>query len=169
MPTQVITHTTTGNRALVEVLYNLYRLYFWFLSGPGFLTVLTKLSQTLFCTDDIDGDGNSDAYGMRVLTDRSIVCWSSAHVRMVGVSLLCLAFFLPSAALTTPFRYPEDDQIGIPPYFVMGGCDMRFLHMWRRVEYTIKGIWVYSGLSFVAHGNFACLIILLGSLAICIL
>lgn len=103
------------------------------------------------------------------LTDHSIECWGATHLRMVAVSLLCLAIFFPSASLTTLFRYDDEDDRcpgAVGPCTavcgptgktgcVLGGEDTRWIHLWRRVEYMVKGMWVFTGYRLVQYGRSA--------------
>ena len=47
-----------------------------------------------------------------------------------------------------------------------GGEDIRWIHLWRRVEYMVKGIWVFTGMRFARNGRLACLSLWLGSIII---
>ena len=232
----VITTTTVGYRTLAFNWTEKYRKYLWFMSGAGFLTIMKALFKILFCVEcaDITGDscpssGCPDSAcvksGVRavVLTDYSMVCWSTLHLQMVAISLLCFVVFFPSASLTTLFRYGSEDDRGfggikgprgpvkpggtptdgwyqdgnggftrIKPgpdvyeadgerYMTvinpntqrpmgagcnLGGEDNRWLHLWRRVEYMVKGLWVFTGLRFSEYGNWACGALLIGSVII---
>ena len=166
----VVTTSTVGNRQFAHNMQEMYRKYLWFMSGAGFLTVLKACMKILFCVPNVyDPDGP-----MVALTDHSIVCWSDLHLQMVAISLLCLAVFFPSASLTTLFRYDDEDDrsfCGNTPLGSQGGCvlggeDIRWIHLWRRIEYLVKGIWVFSGMRFAKYGNLACVVLLLGSLII---
>jgi hypothetical protein len=113
------------------------------------------------------------------LTDHSIACWGVPHLRMVATSLLCLAIFFPSASLTTLFRYDdEDDRCPGGPLFcgacgpngktgcVLGGEDIRWIHLWRRVEYMVKGMWVFCGYRLVQYGRATAFALFAGSMII---
>jgi hypothetical protein len=162
----VVTTSTVGNRVFANNMQEMYRKYLWFMSGAGFLTVLKACMKILFCVPNL-----YDPTGPEVaLTDYEIVCWSHRHLRMVAISLLCLVVFLPSATLTTLFRYDDEDPRGFPPFIqktcVLGGEDIRWIHLWRRVEYLVKGMWVFSGMRFAKYGTFACVVLWAGSIII---
>eukprot|EP01043_Picozoa_sp_COSAG02_P042055 COSAG02_NODE_3541_length_6588_cov_11.433349_5_plen_1037_part_01 len=162
----VVTTSTVGNRKFANNMQETYRKYLWFMSGAGFLTVLKACMKILFCVPNLyDPSGPEVA-----LTDYEIICWSHRHLRMVAISLLCLVVFLPSATLTTLFRYDDEDDRGFPPLVqktcVLGGEDIRWIHLWRRVEYMVKGMWVFSGMRFAKYGTLACVVLWGGSLII---
>ena len=172
----VITTSTVGNQKLAFELSEKYRKILWFLSGAGFLTVLKALMAVIFCLPD--PMGNLDASGevrQVVLTDYNLVCWSQDHLRMTAIALICLILFFPSASLTCLFRYgDEDDRYGMvvpfcaptkycifknginndggAPGIVLGGEDTRWIHIWKRAEYMVKGIWVFSAFKFSTYG-----------------
>jgi hypothetical protein len=162
----VVTTSTVGNRQFAHNMQEMYRKYLWFMSGAGFLTVLKACMRILFCIPN-----PRDPTGPQVtLTDHTIVCMSDLHLQMIAISLLCLAFFFPSATLTALFRYDDEDDRAFPPFIqnscVLGGEDIRWIHLWRRVEYLVKGVWVFSGMRFAKSGNLSCVVLLLGSLVI---
>ena len=113
------------------------------------------------------------------LTDPYIQCWSPQHLRMVAISLGCLCIFFPSASLTCLFRYGEDDERGCfgekiagdGPYekgYRTGGCnlggeDLRWCHLWRRIEYIVKVCWVTMGYRLGQYGNVSALALFAGS------
>lgn len=231
----VITTTTIGYRTLAFNWTEKYRKYLWFMSGAGFLTIMKALFKILFCVECADimapncpnGKCPPSVCGPGVnavvLTDYSMVCWSTLHLQMVSISLLCFMVFFPAASLTTLFRYGAEDDRGfggikgprgpvkpggtavdgwyqdgnggftrIKPgpdvyeengekYMTvidpntqrpmgagcnLGGEDNRWLHLWRRVEYMVKGLWVFTGLRFSEYGNWACGALLIGSVVI---
>lgn len=229
----VITTTTIGYRTLAFNWTEKYRKYLWFMSGAGFLTIMKALFKTLFCVKcaQITGDaclsGSCPASACIkasvtavVLLDYGIVCWSTLHLQMVAISLLCFVIFFPSASLTTLFRYGDEDDRGcggvkgprgpgvpsdgwyqdnngghtrlkpgsdiyegsdgekymttIDPITQrpmgagcnLGGEDTRWVHLWRRVEYMVKALWVFTGLRFSEYGNWACGALFIGSATI---
>ena len=146
----VITTTTVGNRKLAASISELYRVYLYTMSTAGFLTVLTHLVKPLFCVE-------SELYGNHSMTSDSIQCYSDEHLRMLTTALICLAIFFPSASLTVLFRYNDH---GSDPF---GGEDIRYIHYWRRAEYMVKGVFVYTSHCFIRYGRFALVAILCGS------
>ena len=170
----VINTTTVGNRQFSFQLQEKYRKYLWFMSGAGFLTVMKALMKVLFCVEHPANParlaaGLSD-YGMVALTDYGIKCYSNFHLQMIAVSLFFFAVFFPSSSLTTLFRYDDEDERQLPCLvctpMVLGGEDIRWIHLWRRVEYMVKGLWVFTGLRFAQDGQLACIALFLGSLTI---
>jgi hypothetical protein len=229
----VITTTTIGYRTLAFNWTEKYRKYLWFMSGAGFLTIMKALFKTLFCVKCVQITGANcldsgcpasacfkPGVEAVVLLDYSMVCWSTLHLQMVAISLLCFVIFFPSASLTTLFRYGNEDDRGVggikgprgamngdgPPanggyqdgnggftrikpgpdvyeqdgekYMTtidpitqrpmgagcnLGGEDTRWVHLWRRVEYMVKALWVFTGLRFSEYGNWACGALLIGS------
>eukprot|EP01052_Picozoa_sp_SAG31_P015207 SAG31_NODE_971_length_10655_cov_35.774915_3_plen_1569_part_00 len=181
----VITTISVGNRRLVFEMQEAYRKYLWFMSGAGFLTILKALTKVQFCVPHPLIPDQAVA-PLVSLTDHSIECWGATHLRMVAVSLLCLAIFFPSASLTTLFRYDdEDDRCPGGPLFcgccgpngkgscpgetggcVLGGEDTRWIHLWRRVEYMVKGMWVFTGYRLVEYGRGTAVALFAGSMII---
>lgn len=161
----VVTTSTVGNRKFANNMQEQYRKYLWFMSGAGFLTVLKSCMQILFCVPNVyDPSGPSVS-----LTDHSIECWTDVHLQMVAISLLCLTWFFPSASLAVFFRYEEDDSRGCAKGgCVAGGEDVRWIHLWRRIEYLVKGIWVFLGMLFSQNLHLAGATMLLGSFIISI-
>eukprot|EP01052_Picozoa_sp_SAG31_P001347 SAG31_NODE_46_length_30980_cov_226.095107_7_plen_1671_part_00 len=173
----VLTTISVGNRRLAFELSESYRKYLWFMSGAGFLTILKALIKIQFCIPHpmvADGKGPLVA-----LTHHSIECWGSTHLRMVAVALLSLAIFFPAASLTTLFRYDdEDDRCPTKPIScglcgpqgktgcVLGGEDIRWIHLWRRVEYMVKGMWVFTGYRLVEYGKGTAFALFAGSFII---
>merc|ERR1711871_1342450 len=95
------------------------------MSGAGFLTIMKALFKILFCVECTQITGENcpssgcpksacaiDGVEAVVLTDYSMVCWSTLHLQMVAISLLCFVVFFPAASLTTLFRYGEEDDRG---------------------------------------------------------
>jgi hypothetical protein len=50
----------------------------------------------------------------------------------------------------------------------LGGEDIRWIHLWRRIEYIIKGLWIFTGLRFIKFGQWACGALFFGSLIIAV-
>lgn len=180
----VINTTTVGNRQLSLNLQEAYRKYLWFMSGAGFLTVLKALIKVQFCLPfgsfKLAASQFGETEGPEVsLTDAYIQCWEPQHLRMVAISLGCLCIFFPSASLTCLFRYDEDDdrgcfgekKEGTNPYekgYRSGGCnaggeDLRWCHLWRRIEYIVKVCWVTMGYRLSQYGNISAFALLSGS------
>lgn len=162
----VITTTTVGNRQFSFNMQEKYRKYLWFMSGAGFLTVMKALMKVLFCVEHPD----DPRLGMVALTDYGIKCYSNLHLQMIALSLFFFILFFPSASLTTLFRYGDEDDRQLPCLkptpMVLGGEDIRWIHLWRRVEYLVKGLWVFTGLRFANDGQLACIALFLGSVTI---
>lgn len=189
----VINTTTVGNRQLSLNLMEMYRKYLWFMSGAGFLTILKALIKVQFCLpfgsfNIFESEGGrmkafpywGETDGPLVsLTDPYIQCWSPKHLQMVAISLGCLCIFFPSASLTCLFRYDEDDERGCGgtkvegdgPYekgYRKGGCnaggeDLRWCHLWRRIEYLVKVCWVTMGYRLSQYGNLSAFALFAGS------
>lgn len=155
----VVTTSTVGNRQLAKNISEQYRKYLWFMSGAGFLTIIKSCMKILFCQESFDGTRSV------TLTDRSIECWTDVHLQMVAIALLCLSWFFPTASLAVFFRYQEDDNRGCFGC-VAGGEDVRWIHLWRRIEYLVKGIWVFLGMLFSQYLYLASATMLLGSFVI---
>jgi hypothetical protein len=49
---------------------------------------------------------------------------------------------------------------------VLGGEDLRWLHLWRRIEYMVKFCWVFAGYRLSQHANAVAVVLLLGSFII---
>jgi hypothetical protein len=105
------------------------------------------------------------------MTTNHMECWEPKHLQMVTISLLCLLIFFPSASLTCLFRYGDEDdrgcfkkadengQFGEGSKPCVGGCllggeDCRWIHIWRRAEYMVKGVWVFSAYKFSSYSNY---------------
>jgi hypothetical protein len=164
----VITTTTVGNREFSYNLMEKVRGYLWFMAGAGFLTIIKAMTKILFCIDDRLNPGGPP----HALTDPSIICWTDQHLRMVAIALLSMALFFPSASLTTLFRYDDEDDRSIVCHLggcVLGGEDIRWIHMWRRAEYMVKGAWVFTGMKFANDGAIACAFLWIGSIVIVII
>jgi hypothetical protein len=172
----VITTVTVANRQVAHSLSESYRKYLWFMSGAGFLTLLKALLKFLFCIEDPLGrtvtlTAQSASTPMMVpMGDYSMQCWDATHLRYCAISCVCLVIFFPSASLTCLFRYDDEDnrgcgrkhengQLVAAGYFpchggcVLGGEDIRWIHIWRRVEYLVKAIWVFSSFKFSGYGT----------------
>eukprot|EP01051_Picozoa_sp_SAG22_P006442 SAG22_NODE_422_length_10687_cov_4.448149_3_plen_561_part_00 len=113
------------------------------------------------------------------MTHHSIECWGATHLRMVAIALLSLAIFFPAASLTTLFRYDDDDDrcpckpvsCGVcgpegKTGCVLGGEDIRWIHLWRRIEYLVKGMWVFTGYRLVRYGKATAVALFAGSFII---
>lgn len=105
------------------------------------------------------------------MTTNHMECWEPKHLQMVSISLLCLLIFFPSASLTCLFRYGDEDDRGcfkkadesgsfgegkLPCKggCLLGGEDCRWIHIWRRAEYMVKGVWVFSAYKFSSYSNY---------------
>lgn len=106
------------------------------------------------------------------MTSNHMECWDQQHLQMVALSCLCLLIFFPSASLTCLFRYGDEDDRGCFKKLneetgdfgdgtkpcgggcLLGGEDCRWIHIWRRAEYMVKGIWVFSAYKFSSYGNY---------------
>ena len=176
----VINTTTVGNRQLSLNLMEKYRKYLWFMSGAGFLTILKALLKVQFCLPvgnflqyQVDPPFEPGEGPLVSRTDADIACWGPTHLRMVAISLGCLCIFFPSASLTCLFRYDTDDDRGFGGTkdekgnrvggFTLGGEDLRWCHLWRRIEYIVKVCWVFMGYRLGEYGNLCALALFLGS------
>ena len=114
------------------------------------------------------------------LSDPYVQCYSAQHLQMIAIACSALCIFFPSASLTCLFRYDEDDDRGClgnkkegeEPFekgFRYGGCnaggeDLRWCHLWRRIEYIVKVIWVSMGYRLQGrYGSIAALVLFGGS------
>lgn len=105
------------------------------------------------------------------MTTNHLECWDQHHLQMVSISCLCLLIFFPSASLTCLFRYGDEDDrgcfkkagedgsFGAGDYPCAGGCllggeDTRWIHIWRRAEYMVKGVWIFSAYKFSSYGSY---------------
>jgi hypothetical protein len=165
-----ITTSSIGNQQLAFNLMEKYRKYLWFMSGAGFLTILKTLMKVIFCLDDPLGNLNAAGEIRQVvLTDYTLECWSPKHLRMTAISLIALILFFPSASLTCLFRYGDEDDRQLPcckptnaccfkntpgmeKGMRLGGEDTRWIHIWKRAEYMVKGVWVFTGYKFSTYG-----------------
>eukprot|EP01052_Picozoa_sp_SAG31_P007927 SAG31_NODE_389_length_16370_cov_4.517915_3_plen_536_part_00 len=170
-----ITTTSVGNQQLAFNLMEKYRKYLWFMSGAGFLTILKALMKVIFCLPDPHGNLGADGEVRQVvLTDYNLECWSQHHLRMTAIALISLILFFPSASLTCLFRYGNEDDRQLPCCkptaaccdcnsmrtegvnnvggIVLGGEDTRWIHIWKRAEYMVKGVWVFTAYKFSTYG-----------------
>jgi hypothetical protein len=178
----VLTTTNVGKKKLAFELSEAYRKFLWFMAGAGFLSILKALIKVQFCIPHPaieklhPGENLSPLVS---LTSPTILCWSPIHLQMVAIALVLLAIFFPSASLTTLFRYDDEDDrcptqacsVGIcgaegKTGCVLGGEDMRWIHLWRRVEYMVKGMWVFFGYRLVEYGSASAVSLFSGSLII---
>lgn len=121
--------------------------------------------------------GNLNAAGeirQVTLTDYTMECWCPTHLRMTAIALISLILFFPSASLTCLFRYGDEDDRQLPCCkptaaccecngmrtegvnnvggMVLGGEDTRWIHIWKRAEYMVKGVWVFTAYKFSTYG-----------------
>jgi len=88
-----------------------------------------------------------------VLADKKVQCWGSTHLSLIWPGLIGLCIFFPSATLTTAIKYSPQE-------------DVRFLFLYTRFEFIVKGLMLFFSLRFTNQPAVAMLMLMLGSATI---
>eukprot|EP01048_Picozoa_sp_COSAG05_P023647 COSAG05_NODE_5211_length_1235_cov_1.917254_1_plen_298_part_01 len=136
------------SRAASLKIYENLGFIFLVLAGPGFLMILKSLMKPMFCVEDPD----YFPYPV-VLADKKVQCWGSTHLSLIWPGLIGLCIFFPSATLTTAIKYSPQE-------------DVRFLFLYTRFEFIVKGLMLFFSLRFTNQPAVAMLMLMLGSATI---